>query len=75
MRRADGNYNAPMSNQQFKPPPENHDVEITFDGKLLDVKPFTLDPGKERFDVFPSVPRTTRSTRGWLRTRRWPTNR
>jgi hypothetical protein len=23
-----------MSNQQFKPPPENHDVEITFEGKL-----------------------------------------
>lgn len=44
-------------------------VEIAFDGKLLDVKPFTLEPGKERFDVFPSVPRTTRSTRGWLTAR------
>ncbi len=41
-------------------------VEISFDGKLLDVKPFTLEPGKERFDVFPSVPRSTRSARGWL---------
>lgn len=28
-----GDYNPPMTNQQFKPPPENHDVEITFDGK------------------------------------------
>ncbi len=44
-------------------------VEISFDGKLLDVKPFTLEPGKERFDVFPSVPRTTRSARGWLTAR------
>ena len=44
-------------------------VEIAFDGKLLDVKPFTLDPGKERFDVFPSVPRTTRGARGWLTAR------
>ena len=41
-------------------------VEISFDGKLLDVKPFTLEPGKERFDVFPSVPRTSRRARGWL---------
>lgn len=23
-----------MSNQQFKQPPENHEVEITFDGKV-----------------------------------------
>ncbi len=47
----------------------NGNVEIAFDGKLLDVKPFALDPGKERFDVFPSVPRTTRSARGWLTAR------
>ena len=26
-------YNPPMTNQQFKPPPAQHDVEITFDGK------------------------------------------
>ncbi len=44
-------------------------VEIAFDGKLLDVKPFTLEPGKERFEVFPSLPRTTRSGRGWLTAR------
>ena len=44
-------------------------VEISFDGKLLDVKPFTLEPGQERFDVFPSVPRTTRHARGWLTAR------
>ena len=44
-------------------------VEIAFDGRLLDVKPFTLDPGKERFEVFSSVPRTTRSARGWLTAR------
>ncbi len=44
-------------------------VEISFDGKLLDVKPFALEPGRERFDVFPSVPRTTRNARGWLTAR------
>ena len=49
--------------------PVSGNVEISFDGKLLDVKPFTLDPGKDRFDVFPSVPRTSRSARGWLTAR------
>ena len=44
-------------------------VEISFDGKLLDVKPFTLEPGKERFEVFASVPRPTRGGRGWLTAR------
>ena len=44
-------------------------VEIASDGKLLDVKPFTLEPGREQFDVFPSVPRTKRSGRGWLTAR------
>ncbi len=44
-------------------------VEIAFDGKLLDVKPFTLEPGKERFEVFASVPRPARSGRGWLTAR------
>ena len=44
-------------------------VEIAFDGKRLDVKPFTLEPGKERLDIFPSVPRTTRGSRGWLTAR------
>ena len=55
--------------KNFGRAPISGNVEITFDGKLLDVKPFTLDPGKERFDVFPSVPRTTRNTRGWLTAR------
>ncbi len=41
-------------------------VEIAFDGKPLDVKPFALDPGQERLDIFPAVPRTARSARGWL---------
>lgn len=29
----DGDYNSRMSNQQFKQPPENHQIEIQFDGK------------------------------------------
>lgn len=26
-------YNPRMTNQQFKPPPQEHEIEITFDGK------------------------------------------
>lgn len=35
MTRARGfrGYNPRMSNQQFKQPPENHSIEIQFDGK------------------------------------------
>lgn len=45
------------------------DVELAFDGRILDVKPLTLAPGERRLDVFSSVPRPTRSTRGWLAAR------
>ena len=52
--------------RNFGSAPVSGNVEIAFDGKLLDVKPFTLEPGRERIDIFPSVPRTTRNSRGWL---------
>jgi hypothetical protein len=29
----DRGYNPRMSNQQFKPPAQDHEIEITFDGK------------------------------------------
>lgn len=41
-------------------------LELSFDGKLLDVKPLTLEPGARSVQVFPTVPRTTVNTRGWL---------
>ena len=33
--------------KNFGRAPVSGNVEISFDGKLLDVKPFTLEPGKE----------------------------
>jgi hypothetical protein len=44
-------------------------LELSFDGKLLDVKPLTLEPGARIVQVFPTVPRTTANTRGWLTAR------
>jgi len=44
-------------------------VELSFDGKLLDVKPFEVPPGGHKLDLFPSVPRASRNARGWLTAR------
>ncbi len=44
-------------------------VELSFDGRLLEVKPFALDPGARRTEIFPTVPRPSRNTRGWLTAR------
>ena len=44
-------------------------VELYFDGKLIDVKPFNLQPGGHKIDVFPSVPSTFGNSRGWLTAR------
>jgi hypothetical protein len=55
--------------KNFSAAPVSGNVEIAFDGKLLDVKPFTLEAGKERLEVFASVPRASRNARGWLTAR------
>jgi len=52
--------------QNFSERAKSGNVEITLDGRLLDVKPFSLAPGEEHLEVFSSVPRTTRAARGWL---------
>lgn len=44
-------------------------VELSFDGRLLEVKPFTLEPGAKKTEIFPTVPRPFRNTRGWLTAR------
>ncbi len=44
-------------------------LELSLDGKLLDVKPLTLKPGETAVQVFPTVPRNTASSRGWLTAR------
>ena len=44
-------------------------VELSFDGRLLEIKPFALEPGAKKTAIFPTVPRPSRNTRGWLTAR------
>ena len=55
--------------QNFGRAPASTDVELSYDGRLLEVKPFTLAPGERRLEIFTSVPRPARSARGWLKAR------
>ncbi len=55
--------------RNFGAAPAKGNVEIHFDGRLLDVKPFDLASGAKRLEVFPSVRRTGASARGWLTAR------
>jgi hypothetical protein len=43
-------------------------VELTFEGRLIDVKPFDLAPGERRTDVYPALAAQTgiANARGWL---------
>ena len=43
-------------------------VELVFEGRLLDVKPFELAPGERRTDVYPALAAQTgiANARGWL---------
>ena len=47
---------------------EAGNVELTFEGRLLDVKPFDLAPGERRTDVYPALATRTAiaNARGWL---------
>ena len=47
------------------------DVELTFEGRPLDVKPFDLAPGERRTDVYPALAARTgiANPRGWLSAR------
>ncbi len=58
--------------QNFGRATASTDVELSYDGRLLEVKPFTLAPGERRLEIFTSVPRPARparSGRGWLKAR------
>lgn len=46
--------------------PVKADVELAFDGRLLDVKPLNIEPGARSVQVFPTVPRPSNNSRGWL---------
>jgi hypothetical protein len=50
----------------FSRTPAKANVELAFDGRLLDVKPLTLEPGARSIQVFPTVPRPSTNARGWL---------
>lgn len=52
--------------RNFGREPASGNIELRYDGALLDVKPVALEPGGRHLDVFPSVPRPSRSARGWL---------
>ncbi len=43
-------------------------VELSFEGQLLDVKPFDLAPGERRADIYPALSSRARiaNPRGWL---------
>ena len=49
--------------------PMQANLELALDGRPLDVKPLTLAPGETAVQVFPTVPRNTASSRGWLTAR------
>ena len=44
-------------------------VELAYDGQLLDVKPLAIEPGAHAVQVFPTVPRPSNNARGWLTAR------
>jgi hypothetical protein len=54
--------------ENFGPSARDGRVELSFEGNLLDVKPFHLAPGERRTDVYPSVPARSgvANARGWL---------
>ncbi|HEX8295878.1 MAG TPA: VWA domain-containing protein [Chthoniobacteraceae bacterium] len=44
-------------------------LELSFEGKLLDVKPLQLAAGAREVQIFPTVPRAAGSAHGWLTAR------
>jgi hypothetical protein len=54
--------------ENFGPSARDGRVELSFEGNLLDVKPFHLAPGERRTDVYPAVPARSgvANARGWL---------
>ncbi|MEO6787652.1 MAG: BatA and WFA domain-containing protein [Chthoniobacteraceae bacterium] len=52
--------------QNFGRTPVRTEVELAFDGRMIEVKPIDLAPGELRVDIFRSVPRPIRGARGWL---------
>ncbi len=55
-----------LETQNFSAKPARTEIELSLDGRRIDVKPLALAPGERRLDVFASVPRPIRGMRGWL---------
>ena len=49
--------------------PAKTNVELAYDGQLLDVKPLAIEPGAHAVQVFPAVPRPGNRAHGWLTAR------
>jgi hypothetical protein len=58
-----------LSVANYAAAPLEANLELALDGRLLDVKPLTIAPGQSTVQVFPTVPRSTASARGWLTAR------
>ena len=54
--------------ENFGPHRQTGNVELSFEGQLLDVKPFDLAPGEHRTDIYPALAARARiaNPRGWL---------
>ncbi len=55
--------------QNFGTTPARTELELTLDGRTLDVKPFALQPGERRLEILPGLTRPTRAAQGWLTAR------
>jgi hypothetical protein len=49
--------------------PAKTNVELSYDGQLLDVKPLSIEPGGHAVQIFPTVPRPGNHAHGWLTAR------
>lgn len=49
--------------------PAKTNVELAYDGQLLDVKPLAIEAGGHAVQVFPTVPRPGNHARGWVTAR------
>ncbi|MDB6173233.1 MAG: von Willebrand factor type [Chthoniobacteraceae bacterium] len=53
--------------RNFGTAPVKGNVELSLDGRRLEIKPFEIEAGGRKLDFFPILPRTERSARGWLK--------
>ena len=52
--------------RNFGNAPAHGNVELTLDGRRIDIQPFELEPGGRKLSFFPIAPPPYRNARGWL---------